>query len=49
MRPSNLLVGEEVVASLLLLSLDLLLEAGSYVSESLLTDTVLSAQAVARD
>ena len=47
-RPSNLLIRQEIVASLLLLSLNLLLESGSYVSEALLTDTALATQTLSR-
>ena len=41
-RPSYLLVGQKVVAGLLLLTFNLLLQAGRYVREALLTDAVLA-------
>ena len=47
-RPPDLLVGEKVVAGLLLLSLDLLLQASCNVRETLLAHAILPAEALTR-
>lgn len=46
MRPPNLLVREDIVAGLLLLALDLLLEPRSHVRKSLLVHTARALQTV---
>ena len=43
-RPSDLLVRQEVVAGLLFFSFDLLLQACSYVCETLLADTIRASE-----
>ena len=48
-RPPNFLIREEFVAGLLLLSLDLLLQASRDISEPLFADTIGAAQPMTRN